>query len=105
MGRSTAAGPEPAAILIFDSIDALAGGRARAAGIATAARSAMTLQIHNTLTRRLEPFTPIDPGRVRMYVCGITVYDLCHLGKRPLPTPPCNIVSMTLLSMPRVASV
>jgi len=40
----------------------------------------MTLHIHNTLTRRLEPFTPIDPGRVRMYVCGITVYDLCHLG-------------------------
>ena len=80
MGRSTAAGPEPAAILIFDSIDALAGGRARAAGIATAARSAMTLQIHNTLTRRLEPFKPIEPGRVRMYVCGITVYDLCHLG-------------------------
>ena len=40
----------------------------------------MTLRIHNTLTRRLEPFVPIDPGLVRMYVCGITVYDLCHLG-------------------------
>ncbi len=40
----------------------------------------MTLRIHNTLTRRLEPFQPIDPGHVRMYVCGITVYDLCHLG-------------------------
>jgi len=40
----------------------------------------MTLRIHNTLTRRLEPFAPIDPGHVRMYVCGITVYDLCHLG-------------------------
>ncbi len=40
----------------------------------------MTLRIHNTLTRRLEVFTPIDPGHVRMYVCGITVYDLCHLG-------------------------
>ena len=40
----------------------------------------MTLHIHNTLTRRLERFTPIEPGRVRMYVCGITVYDLCHLG-------------------------
>ncbi len=40
----------------------------------------MTLRIHNTLTRRLEPFQPIEPGHVRMYVCGITVYDLCHLG-------------------------
>ncbi len=40
----------------------------------------MTLRIHNTLTRRLEPFQAIEPGHVRMYVCGITVYDLCHLG-------------------------
>ena len=40
----------------------------------------MTLRIHNTLTRRVEPFTPIDPGRVRMYVCGMTIYDLCHMG-------------------------
>ncbi len=40
----------------------------------------MTLSIHNTLTRRLEAFTPLEPGHVRMYVCGITVYDLCHLG-------------------------
>jgi len=40
----------------------------------------MTLHIHNTLTRRLEAFEPIEPGHVRMYVCGITVYDRCHLG-------------------------
>jgi cysteinyl-tRNA synthetase len=40
----------------------------------------MSLHIHNTLTRRLEPLAPIEPGHVRMYVCGITVYDLCHLG-------------------------
>jgi cysteinyl-tRNA synthetase len=40
----------------------------------------MTLRIHNTLTRRLETFEPIVPGRVGMYVCGITVYDLCHMG-------------------------
>jgi len=38
------------------------------------------LRIHNTLTRRKEIFTPIHPGKVRMYVCGMTVYDLCHLG-------------------------
>ena len=40
----------------------------------------MTLRIHNTLTRAMENFTPITPGVVRMYVCGMTVYDLCHLG-------------------------
>ena len=41
---------------------------------------AMTLRLHNTLTRRIEDFVPIDPGRVRMYVCGMTTYDLCHVG-------------------------
>jgi len=40
----------------------------------------MTLRLFNTLTRRLEPFTPIVPGQVRMYVCGMTIYDLCHMG-------------------------
>ena len=38
------------------------------------------LKVHNNLTKRLEPFTPIDPKRVRMYVCGMTVYDYCHIG-------------------------
>ena len=40
----------------------------------------MTLRLFNTLTRRLEPFTPMVPGQVRMYVCGMTIYDLCHMG-------------------------
>ncbi len=40
----------------------------------------MSLRIHNTLTRGLEAFSPIEPGHVRMYVCGMTVYDYCHLG-------------------------
>jgi len=40
----------------------------------------MSLRIHNTLTRSLEAFAPIEAGHVRMYVCGITVYDFCHLG-------------------------
>ena len=40
----------------------------------------MSLQIYNTLTRRVEPFVPIEPGHVRMYVCGMTIYDLCHMG-------------------------
>ncbi len=38
------------------------------------------LQIHNSLTGRKETFQPLEPGKVRMYVCGITVYDYCHLG-------------------------
>jgi cysteinyl-tRNA synthetase len=38
------------------------------------------LHIHNSLTRRKEPFQPIEPGKVRMYVCGMTVYDYCHVG-------------------------
>jgi len=40
----------------------------------------MSLRIYNTLSRALEAFSPIEPGHVRMYVCGMTVYDLCHLG-------------------------
>ena len=38
------------------------------------------LRIYNTLTRTKEEFRPIEPGHVRMYVCGMTVYDYCHLG-------------------------
>jgi cysteinyl-tRNA synthetase len=38
------------------------------------------LRIHNTESRRKEVFEPIEPGRVRMYVCGMTVYDYCHIG-------------------------
>ncbi|MCK8517336.1 cysteine--tRNA ligase [Methylonatrum kenyense] len=38
------------------------------------------LEIYNSLTRRKQPFQPIEPGHVRMYVCGMTVYDYCHLG-------------------------
>ena len=38
------------------------------------------LQIYNTLSRKKEVFTPVQPGKVSMYVCGMTVYDYCHLG-------------------------
>ena len=40
----------------------------------------MTLQIHNSLTGKKEVFTPLEPGKVGMYVCGMTVYDYCHVG-------------------------
>ncbi len=40
----------------------------------------MPLSIYNTLTKKKEPFTPIKEGEVGMYVCGVTVYDLCHIG-------------------------
>src|SRR5690606_31014185 len=38
------------------------------------------LKIYNSLGRTLQEFVPLRPGEVRMYVCGITVYDYCHLG-------------------------
>jgi len=38
------------------------------------------LNLYNTLTRQKEVFKPIAPGKVKMYVCGMTVYDLCHIG-------------------------
>ncbi|NQY76372.1 MAG: cysteine--tRNA ligase [Halomonas sp.] len=38
------------------------------------------MHIYNTLTRRKEPFKPLVDGKVSMYVCGMTVYDYCHLG-------------------------
>ncbi len=40
----------------------------------------MSLRIYNTLSRALEPLIPLEPGHVRMYVCGMTIYDLCHIG-------------------------
>jgi cysteinyl-tRNA synthetase len=40
----------------------------------------MTLSIFNTLSRRVEAFEPLEPGHVRMYVCGMTIYDFCHIG-------------------------
>ena len=40
----------------------------------------MSLRIYNTLARDIQPFTPLEPGHVRMYVCGMTIYDLCHIG-------------------------
>ena len=40
----------------------------------------MALRLHDTLTDRIEPFTPGEPGHVRLYVCGPTVYDFAHVG-------------------------
>ncbi len=40
----------------------------------------MSLKIYNTLSRKKETFQPIEAGKIRMYVCGMTVYDYCHLG-------------------------
>src|ERR1035437_8193169 len=38
------------------------------------------LKIYNTLAREKQLFSPIQPGKVRMYVCGMTIYDYCHIG-------------------------
>lgn len=40
----------------------------------------MTLTVYNSLTRRQEPFKTVEPTKVKMYYCGVTVYDYCHLG-------------------------
>lgn len=40
----------------------------------------MSLTLYNSLTRRESPFDPIEPKKVRMYCCGVTVYDYCHVG-------------------------
>jgi cysteinyl-tRNA synthetase len=39
-----------------------------------------TLHLYNTMSRRLEPFSPLEPGHARMYTCGPTVYDFAHIG-------------------------
>src|SRR3954469_21757843 len=45
----------------------------------------MVLRLHNTLSRKTEELTPLDPANVRMYVCGPTVYDYAHIGNaRPV---------------------
>ena len=41
------------------------------------------LKIYNTLARDKQTFVPIEAGKVRMYVCGMTIYDYCHIGPRP----------------------
>ncbi len=40
----------------------------------------LVLKIYNTLTKQKQPFQPIEPGKVGLYVCGVTVYDYCHIG-------------------------
>src|ERR1700730_14888808 len=48
-------------------------------------RTQMDLRLYDTLTREKRPFQPLDPARVRMYVCGHTVYDFAHIGNaRPV---------------------
>src|SRR3546814_12085182 len=43
-------------------------------------QTAMSLRLHNNLTRRVEPFTPLDPACPTMYLCGPTVYNYVHTG-------------------------
>jgi len=47
----------------------------------------VTLRLTNTLTRRIEAFQPLEPGKVSIYCCGVTVYDLCHLAMRAATSP------------------
>jgi hypothetical protein len=45
--------------------------------------------LYNTLTKQIEPFVPIEEGKIRLYVCGMTVYDHIHVGhgREPFPCP------------------
>src|SRR5476651_78681 len=54
--------------------------RGASCGVAPALQRPMTLRIHNTLSRATEVLVPIEPGHVRLYVCGITIYDHSHMG-------------------------
>lgn len=49
-------------------------------GTVVAPKMDLTLKIYNSMTQQKELFTPIVPGKVGMYVCGVTAYDLSHLG-------------------------
>src|SRR5690625_7712989 len=40
----------------------------------------LDIKPYNTMTRRKQPLVPLEPGKVRTYVCGMTVYDYCHMG-------------------------
>jgi cysteinyl-tRNA synthetase len=50
------------------------------AGTALIIKGKTPVQIYNSLNRRKEEFVPLAPGRIGMYACGVTVYDLCHIG-------------------------
>jgi cysteinyl-tRNA synthetase len=71
-------------------LDARPAGREAYVALHQAARQsdktrAMELKLYDTLTREKRPFVPLDPARVRMYVCGPTVYDFAHIGNaRPV---------------------
>jgi len=59
-------------------LDEAPGGHNRAAG--ATGRATPMLSIYNSMAREKQDFVPLVPGEVRMYVCGMTVYDYCHLG-------------------------
>ncbi len=66
--------------MMTNSFCTKAGFSLRCASSINKLRRTLVLQIYNTLSRKKEPFKPIEEGKVRMYVCGMTVYDLCHVG-------------------------
>ena len=71
MPRIASAGPPP---------DRGRGRRLLESGATNLSTSPMPIRLHNSLTRRIEPFVPLDPQRVTMYVCGPTVYHYIHIG-------------------------
>lgn len=69
--------------LYFSSVCAIYAAQIRfiiALSILLSTQLVLMLYLYNTLTRQKQAFKPINPNQVRMYVCGMTVYDYCHLG-------------------------
>ena len=54
------------------------------------------MKIYNTLTKRKEEFVPVEPGKVKMYVCGPTVYNFIHIGNAR-PICPHTLTSRTIV--------
>lgn len=49
------------------------------------------MKIYNTLTKRKEEFVPVEPGKVKMYVCGPTVYNFIHIGNAETDDRICTV--------------
>ena len=62
----------------------------------------MSIRLHNTLTRRVEPFQPLDPDQVTMYLCGPTVYNYVHIGNARGPVVFDVLVRLLRRHYPRV---
>jgi len=71
-------------------------------GLLTRPPPAMPISLYNSLSRRIEPFTPLDPNRVTVYLCGPTVYNFVHIGNARGPVVFDVLVKLLRRHYPRV---